>query len=1825
MKGKKKMMIAAVTASVGVLGSLGLVACSKSNTKPGGTTLQLSETDAVMYVGEKTNVTATASDTEGQAIVWSADTDAVALTPNVDGSAAEVEAVKAGASVVTASVAGVSASYTVTVKNITQVSDISVAYDNDYLPQFGAGDTLEFAKITATAGEEYEYRYTIKYGDESEQDLTTDYVLDERGDYTVTAYITTRGASGKGMLGFSVVQAVNDIVLKYDGNDSATFIKGQTLQANNVSATSSVASENSLDIAYRIVTPSGEKIVLDDNGYSFATTGAYYLEAFISGNAEFSGSVRIPITVNNKRQLSVTPKFDGGAATDIENEITEGFDLSKLGYAVSETETGTLDAVWKIDGVAVDTEDSFEFDATGEHTVSVELSNELCEGSASFTVTVYKQYAITLDAPTENAVTDKTYTFVPSDTGDAETQLKVKYGSGEWQAFDGEFTQTGSAAVKAVVTGEYNRGESAEAPITVYERGTACSVYAPAYAHKLLLGVAETVGGGAVGAYDTVTVESDKIKIGGAYTNKTYISLYTSVASVTDGGTVQGLKAGRAEIALLLDGKVYSLGEYEVADYSGYKAISTVADWNALPTDTDSGNYVLVDDIDFGGTDIPKKFCANGWNTTSGMRGIFDGNGYAIKNGKVAGDGEKVGLIQQVSGTLRNIKFLNIVRDTAVGNYSGIVTCFLTGTMENVYAEVKINAGWTGTRDALKRQPMQSFGALVGVIYGSYSMKNCVANISTDKESLENVAGLIGGLWWYDTTPNNVTNSYTICTADIPTIDAYGSWLYTGDTSDTRTTNEEVNFKYNSFAAFAQANGDSFATPFWRETLDIAPTDVSSEIELTYNGETTLTLPNCVIEFNKVAAAHPSGKFYFTITLPNGSVEDLTSDYTVASGAGTYTVTAYLVDPTGANTGSKTIAFTVQGQDISADLSITKDGSSITELNHNLGKEFNLADLSVNKGEHTVDTYWTVDGNAVNGSTVIFETTGEHTIAAVVRDDTYSGSVSLTVTVYSYALTTDYTTIDLTVYPTNRVKDNAVYTAPDDTHTIVAPSVSVVGGVSNVSTAITAYNTSDSEIASVEDGKLIPHKNGTVTVYAVIDGVDVEFFTVNVTSYVDYKALIDKEDWNALPDSGNDSTNYILMSDIDFGGAEIPKKFNSGNAGANRTTGYCGIFDGNGYAIKNGKIAGESNAKNIALIHQLSGTLRNIKFLNIVREESVGDYSGAVVGFLTGRMENVFATVKINAGWSGMRDALKRQPMRSFGALVGNAYASSYSMENCVAHIYTDKTELQNVAGLMGGLGWSAGSPNNIVNSFAICAVDIPTIDAYGNWLYTGDTEDTRTSNESVNFMYNSFDAFIAAQGGKFDTSFWNDAFGYPVFAYSTDAKLERTVYVGANANAADWLVHKPDGTTFSSSDDQVLSVDEATGALTAQKGGTVVITASNGEKTATVNVNVQFDITVSNEISEVTLYQARTLDRVSGGTATLTAKSSYMPNMTVKANQDGATVPTDRKFISSDSNVITVNETTGVVTFAGVGTATVSVEISGETYALFTVNCIDYSGYKAISDVADWNALPTANSTANYVLTNDLDFNNEVVSAKFLRGGDGQWNNTSGLKHIFDGNGFAIKNFTAVKTHPSNDEWRGLIGQVAAGGTIRNIKFLGVTGASTNGGTRTGGVISFLCGKAENIYAEVSINTVNGNYTSAGSSSPENSVGGLIGILLNETGVTLKNVIVKATVDSNITDTKSIGGVLGAVGWETIADYVSNCYVITESNIKAVAWLDCRTDKTNGKWNADIGFNSDYSGEVPDYWATYNTTDALKTAQSAKFAGGGVFDTLFWKECLTA
>ena len=323
--------------------------------------------------------------------------------------------------------------------------------------------------------------------------------------------------------------------------------------------------------------------------------------------------------------------------------------------------------------------------------------------------------------------------------------------------------------------------------------------------------------------------------------------------------------------------------------------------------------------------------------------------------------------------------------------------------------------------------------------------------------------------------------------------------------------------------------------------------------------------------------------------------------------------------------------------------------------------------------------------------------------------------------------------------------------------------------------------------------------------------------------------------------------------------------------------------------------------------------------------------------------------------------------------------------------------------------------------------------------------------------------------------------------------------------------------------------------------------------------------------------------------------------------------------YKSSNISVLTVDGTNHAFTPVGEGTAKVIATVDGIDVDLFTVTVVEYKG---ISTVADWNALPTANSTDNYLLLNDLDFNNQAVGAKFLRGGDGNFNNASGLKHVFDGNGYAIKNFTAVKTHPNNDEWRGLIGQVSQSGVVRNIKFLDVVGAATTGGTRTGGVISFLCGKAENIYAEVSINTTNSSYTSAGASSPENSVGGLIGILVNGTGATLKNVIVKATVNDSITDTKSIGGVLGAVGWETRADCVSNCYVITDKNIKAVAWVDVRQDKTNG-YNAGV-FGTDYSKENADFWATYETVEALKTAQSAKFASGGVFATDFWNGILS-
>ncbi len=162
-------------------------------------------------------------------------------------------------------------------------------------------------------------------------------------------------------------------------------------------------------------------------------------------------------------------------------------------------------------------------------------------------------------------------------------------------------------------------------------------------------------------------------------------------------------------------------------DGNPYK-ISTVADWQELMTTSADWNkaFLLTADLNLNGMDLTPV-----GNQTVGFSGIFDGDGYGIRNPTSVSTGpiQCVGLFGCTSNaTIKNLGVINIMLSSegqAVGGLVGrtisstITACYVTGSVRGV--------------DAV--------GGLVGH-HSSGSLNACFANASVAGQSA--VGGLVG-------------------------------------------------------------------------------------------------------------------------------------------------------------------------------------------------------------------------------------------------------------------------------------------------------------------------------------------------------------------------------------------------------------------------------------------------------------------------------------------------------------------------------------------------------------------------------------------------------------------------------------------------------------------------------------------------------------------------------------------------------------------------------------------------------------------------------------------------------------------------------------------------------------------------------------------------------------------------------------------------------------------------------------------------------------------------------------------------------------------------
>lgn len=186
-----------------------------------------------------------------------------------------------------------------------------------------------------------------------------------------------------------------------------------------------------------------------------------------------------------------------------------------------------------------------------------------------------------------------------------------------------------------------------------------------------------------------------------------YTSSNEDLVTVDQSGNItltSGATVGECSISVFCLGRSYNVCSVSVKDFDGYKVIANLSDLNKV---TASGKYVLVNDVDLDG---------RVGMLVDNFAGVFDGNGYALKNGVIYGhktksntdftfDGGGTNATMKffsgtVTGTIRNIAFSNWkVESTNNAENGSWSACALiegcTGTIENVYVDITVNAKGT--------------------------------------------------------------------------------------------------------------------------------------------------------------------------------------------------------------------------------------------------------------------------------------------------------------------------------------------------------------------------------------------------------------------------------------------------------------------------------------------------------------------------------------------------------------------------------------------------------------------------------------------------------------------------------------------------------------------------------------------------------------------------------------------------------------------------------------------------------------------------------------------------------------------------------------------------------------------------------------------------------------------------------------------------------------------------------------------------------------------------------------------------------------------------
>ena len=340
------------------------------------------------------------------------------------------------------------------------------------------------------------------------------------------------------------------------------------------------------------------------------------------------------------------------------------------------------------------------------------------------------------------------------------------------------------------------------------------------------------------------------------------------------------------------------------------------------------------------------------------------------------------------------------------------------------------------------------------------------------------------------------------------------------------------------------------------------------------------------------------------------------------------------------------------------------------------------------------------------------------TLIEVLVENAYGGQNTFIVTVK--ALTLDVESIESVT-----IADCII----GDANSIIAHEISVSQNGTLITSGIT-YASTNEKVAVVDSTNITLKGAGSASIQVLYNGVEIHSFIVTVGN-VWYPVRTTEEFLAAKADG---SKNYKLMNDIDFNDSEI-------EAG-HKEVYFAGIFDGQGYTLKNFTLVKTSIPYNnaipvdVSLFGGLDGKVINLNITG-AKMPSIG---GVIAGYVrNGSIENCFVEVTITS--MTLKADGSQQNMQTNvngGAFAYRLNSANAKLVNCISVITIEVTDSANVGILETWYGAFVGRNAGTIDNCQAIVLSGHTLKPSTSTSSNNAPNDNSTIYSSINEFYES-------------------------------------------------------------------------------------------------------------------------------------------------------------------------------------------------------------------------------------------------------------------------------------------------------------------------------------------------------------------------------------------------------------------------------------------------------------------------------------------------------